>query len=224
MIIRLDKSSRASEAATKAKCSAGQRRNGLPALTCITTIRRLSSTPASDRRRTNGTSSERILWHFDRRPASVWGGDAEERRQQIPLVFDRMPRRHQRARPRQPRRVGPRAPRQVVADALGGAGGTGEPRAARPAVEIDDEIEPLRAKAPCQAEVVSQSAQPARAVGDDDLGEVRVVANDRLGRAFDEIGDRGVGEVTPEGGHGRRREDDVADEAQPDEQDLHPRR
>ena len=64
--------------------------------------------------------------------------------------------------------------------------------------------------------------QPARPLGDDDVVDVRVVANDRFGGRLDEIGDARVGKAPPERRDGRRREDDVADQAQPDEQNLHP--
>ena len=89
-------------------------------------------------------------------------------------------------------------------------------------MEVDDEIEARRAQAPREREVVDEPSQPARALGDDDRVEMRVVPDDRRGRRLDEIGDVRVGKAAPEGRDGGRREDDVADEAQPDEQNLHP--
>ena len=47
-----------------------------------------------------------------------------------------------------------------------------------------------------------------------------VVADDRLGGRFDQVGERGVREALLERRHRRRREDDVADQPQADEQDI----
>ena len=47
-----------------------------------------------------------------------------------------------------------------------------------------------------------------------------MVFDDRLGRRLDEITDVGVGKPSAQGADGRRREDDIADQAKPDEQNL----
>ncbi len=73
-----------------------------------------------------------------------------------------------------------------------------------------------------QPQVVGDARPAARPLDDDDLVEVRVVANDRLGGGLDEIGEAGVRESLAERGDGRRREHHVADQAQPDEQNVHP--
>jgi hypothetical protein len=49
---------------------------------------------------------------------------------------------------------------------------------------------------------------------------VRVVPDDRLRRTLDQVGEPGVRKSVSERGEGRRREDDVANEAKPDEQDV----
>src|SRR5262249_15549324 len=78
-------------------------------------------------------------------------------------------------------------------------------------------------------EIEAGGAQPAseREVGpdrlarrDDDLVQMRVRSDDGRGERFDEVGDRGVGITLPQRAKGRRREDDVADLSEADEQDL----
>ena len=108
MIMRLAGSSRASAAATRAKCSAGQRRNGLPALTCMSTIGASRVTPAASSRASTTAAAASIDGHFDRRLTVGAGAGNPERLQQIPLVLDRVPRRHQRRVHGSARRCRPR--------------------------------------------------------------------------------------------------------------------
>ena len=75
-------------------------------------------------------------------------------------------------------------------------------------------------KAPREADVVGKPPRAARTLGDDDLVDMRTATDDRCGRRFDEIGNASVREVLPHRGDGRRREDDVANQAKADEQDL----
>ena len=89
-------------------------------------------------------------------------------------------------------------------------------------MKVDDDIEPFAAKAPAKSYVVEDPPEASRALGDDDLVDVRIVSNDGLGGLLNEVGNAGVREMTPEGRDGRCRKHDIANQAQPDEQDLHP--
>ena len=62
--------------------------------------------------------------------------------------------------------------------------------------------------------------QPARARRDDDFVEVRIVRDDRRGVGFDEVGDACAGIRAGAARGQRRREHDVADQAQTDQEDL----
>ncbi len=128
-----------------------------------------------------------------------------------------MTRRHERACPRHARRVHPAAPRHVVTDALAGTGGKREPRGARPAMKIDDEIESFGAQTARERDVILKSRQAAPAVGHEDAVDIRVVTDNRRGLRFDEIGDVSVRKPAPDRGDCGSSKDHVADEAQPNE-------
>ena len=87
-------------------------------------------------------------------------------------------------------------------------------------MEIDGDVEPFLAETPRQGHVVAKPCEAARALDDDDFVQVRVVLNDGRGGPFDQIGEPGPGMVACQGAYRGRREHDVADEAQPDEQDA----
>ena len=89
-------------------------------------------------------------------------------------------------------------------------------------MKIDDQVESPGAQPSRQPQVVGDARPASWPLDDDDLVEVRVVANDRRGGGFDEIGEAGVRESLAESGDGRRREHHVADQAEPDEQNVHP--
>ena len=110
---------RASErGASAAKCVGGQRRNGLPALDVdddrSARRPRRRRAPAAPRLRCR----LRVDRHFHRRVRRVGGGDAK-RCEQIPLVFDRVPRRAARAAARTRRVYIQARPGDVVADPVG---------------------------------------------------------------------------------------------------------
>ena len=92
--------------------------------------------------------------------------------------------------------------------------------AAGAAVEVHDEVEPLPAQARGEPQVVAEPRQAARPRQDDDLVQVRMVANDGLGRPFHEIGDASRRKPAAHGADRGCGEDHVADQAQPDQEDL----
>ena len=198
-------------ATSSANDASGQRRNGLPALTCMTT----SAIGRRRRRRARAAAStaarrRRIDRHLDRSARRVRRRDVE-RREQIPLVLDRMAR-PQLARPRDAPRVHPAPAGDLVADAHRRAAQPRQQRRARPAVEIDGEIERARAAAGGRAPRSREQPAHARAARrDDHLVEMRIAGDDRRGRRFDEVGEVGVGKPPAQGADGRRGEDDVAD-------------
>ena len=61
-------------------------------------------------------------------------------------------------------------------------------------MKVDDDVEALLPEGPGELQVVGEPRPSARTVDDHHTGEVRVVPNDRLGRALDEVGERGVRE------------------------------
>ncbi len=77
---------------------------------------------------------------------------AVDRFEQVPLIPYRMPG-SQRARSRHGFRVHPRPAGDLVADSLRRPGQPRQPRASRPAVQIDDEIIPFASKTPGQLEI-----------------------------------------------------------------------
>ncbi len=213
----------ASPATSVAKAGSGQRRNGLPALTWMTITSCRWSTPAARSRSAIRASAP---WSSAISAGSRAGsggdvGPPGERREQRPLVHDRMPAAAGRAagapsactasaapecRSRCARAR--RSPRSATSCA-GRHGGrsTTSNRSARS----------RRAR----PEVVADPLPPARARDDDHLGEVRVAGYDRRGVAFHEVGQAGFRKRPLEGPEKRRREDHVADETQADEQYLH---
>ena len=87
-------------------------------------------------------------------------------------------------------------------------------------MEVDDEIEAGTPETRGQGEVISETTPTARALDDDDLIQMGVAAHDGFGYEFHKIRNPGVREALPQRRNRRRREDDVANEPQPDEQDL----
>ena len=97
----------------------------------------------------------------------------------------------------------------------------GQQRRARAAVKVDREVVALARAAGGRARGrPSRPRSAARARRDDDLVEMRVAGDDRRGRGLDEIGELRVGKPPAQRVNGRRREDDVADLAQANEQDC----
>jgi hypothetical protein len=87
-------------------------------------------------------------------------------------------------------------------------------------VEVDRDIELRAAEPPREREVAGNPADAARALGDDDFVDGRVVRDDGPGARLDDIGQVRGWEMAPERVDGWRGEDHVADQPEPDEQDL----
>jgi hypothetical protein len=87
-------------------------------------------------------------------------------------------------------------------------------------VEVERDVEPPSAEPPRERHILSDALPTGRFVDDDQFVDVRVAANDRSCMCFDEVGDVGVGIAASQRGDTRRRKDDVADEPEPDEENL----
>ena len=85
-------------------------------------------------------------------------------------------------------------------------------------MEIERNIELLRLQPSSQREVVDEAAHTSGARRDDDLVEMWIATDDRRGRRLDEVGEVSVGKPPAQRVDGRRREHDIADLAQPDEE------
>ncbi len=208
----------ASPAATAANEPTGHRRNGFPALTCITISRWSPYTPARASRsaRTLAVRSPRAIstgYSTRIRRSDV------ERGEQVPLVLHRMPR-PQFARARDSPRVHPAPADNCVAHAHRRAAQPRENRGARAAVEIDDDVVRRRAQAADELHLGAEPADAARTRRDNQLVDIGIVLDDRRRGRLDEVCDVGLWKAPPDRSNGRRREDDVPDLPQPDQQDL----
>jgi hypothetical protein len=142
-----------------------------------------------------------------------------QRREQIPLVPDRMPATKL---PRTIDDVGvDPAPRDdAVADAPAGAAQERERRGPRPTMEVDRQIVVLPPQFPAERDVGEDAADAAAPRHDDHFVEVRVGRDNRRCRRLDQVGEVRIGEPAAQGGDGRGREHDVADLPQADQQNL----
>jgi hypothetical protein len=144
---------------------------------------------------------------------------AGDRLQQVPLVGDRVPRPQLRRAVRHAR-VHPPPPRDVVADPFPRAAGPRQPGRARAAVQVEREIETRPPQPPRQRDVRDDPFHPARPRHHDHLVEMRIVPDDRRRIRLDQVGEPRLRVRPAQPAQQRRREHDVADEAQPDEQDV----
>ena len=183
--------------------AAGHRRNGLPALTWMTTSAIVGGdaarAPAASRDRGAAAASTGISTGNAR---AVGRRDAE-RREQIPLVLDRVPR-PQRARPRDPPRVHPAAAgdrRSRCARARRSATSAAT-RAGRRESRSPGRSARARSRRP-SARSPSRPRSAARARRDDDLVQMRVADDDRRRRRLDEVGEVRVGKPLPQRADGR---------------------
>ena len=196
----------------------GQRRNGLPALTCTTTNRLAGSRhrrPQDGARRSRPRRDPRASRRIELR---VWRRDAE-RQQHVPLADDGVPR-SERPRSRHADRVHPASPGDFVSDSRPGAAEPRQQRASRSAVKVDREIVSFAPQPSDERDVGAQPSRRVRTAGDDHVVEMRIVPHDRRGFFFDDVGDAGVRVVAADGSDGRGREDHVANQPQPDEEDV----
>jgi hypothetical protein len=143
-----------------------------------------------------------------------------DRRQQVPLVQHRVPRRVP-PRPRNPVRVHPPAARHIVAHSHARAGGPGQPAAARAAVQIDRHVHAFGAQPPHEAGVLAPAAPAAAMVDHQGLRDQRVGVHDGGRKRFDQVEEPGIGEPPAQRANCGSRQDDIANQARPDEQDRH---
>jgi len=87
-------------------------------------------------------------------------------------------------------------------------------------MKVDRHIELLRAQAPRELQIVGEARQAARAFSDDDVVECGVVANDGLSGGFNEIREMRARKTTAQRTNRRCGEHHIADQAQPNQQDL----
>ena len=87
-------------------------------------------------------------------------------------------------------------------------------------MQVDGHIETFLPQAAGEREVVPYPREAARPFDDHHVVQVRVVPDDGRGRRFDEVGELGLRIVAGQRADDGRREDDVANEAQPDQQDA----
>ena len=85
-------------------------------------------------------------------------------------------------------------------------------------MEIDDDIESVRAQPADERPFVSPSREAREARRDHQLIDVGIAVDDWCGRRLDEIGDGRVREALSNRPDCRRREHDVADLAQPNQE------
>jgi hypothetical protein len=84
-------------------------------------------------------------------------------------------------------------------------------------MKVDDEIEALRSEPSHQREIRSKTGVR----GDDDRVQVRIVFNEGRSMWFDEVGEVRVRKSLPDAPNGWRREHDVADLTQANEENSH---
>ena len=86
-------------------------------------------------------------------------------------------------------------------------------------MEVNGEIELPGAQPGRQRQFGADAGEATSTWSDDHLVQMRVVRDHRRGCRFDQVGEVGARKGAADGPDCRRREDDVADLPQPDEQD-----
>ena len=157
-----------------------------------------------------------IDWHLDRLRVGAGRGHAE-RREEIPLVPHRVTR-SQLAWPRDASRVHPRASDHLVTDANRRAAQPREQRGAGSAVKVDRDVERRSPKPSHEGDLGAPGRGAAMPRRDDDVIYMWILRDHRLSRRLDDVRDMRGGKAFTDGFDGRRREDDVADLPQADEQ------
>ena len=155
----------ASPATRAAKAGSGQRRNGLPALTCATISSCSGPMPAARRAAARCVPSRPRLAASPPDRAPVPARRVRPPRRSLPAdptgSRPNAVRRNVRGRATSSR-VHPGPALDVVADSLRRTGRQCQPRAARTAVQIDHQVEPCPAQPPREPQIVTRCA-PARA-------------------------------------------------------------
>src|SRR5262245_47283455 len=125
----------------------------------------------------NATSAGFVLGHLDRVELGGAGANAQ-RREQIPLIEDRVTRK-EIGRPLDAMRVDPRPPWHLIADAHGRPAGPRQPCRAWATVQIDHHVEPFATQSLSEREIVGQPFGATAARGDDHVVEMWITANNR---------------------------------------------
>ena len=86
-------------------------------------------------------------------------------------------------------------------------------------MEVDDQIETGAPEPSRERHIVRDPTETSWPLGNEDLVEMWIVLDDRRSRTLDKVGDRCVGIMLPQRRDRRRREDDVADQAKPNQKD-----
>ena len=87
-------------------------------------------------------------------------------------------------------------------------------------MKVDRDVEAFPGQPPAKRDVMRQPAHTWQTRRDDDVGEVRVADDHRSTGRFDDIGELCRGKTSGESRKRRRREDDVADLPESDQEDL----
>ena len=90
-------------------------------------------------------------------------------------------------------------------------------------MQIDGDVDLPRAELSGQAQVLEPAPPAPPMTNDERLVDVRIVGHDRRGQCFDEIQQFGVGESPPQRLNGWSGQNDVADQARPNQQNRHSR-
>ena len=88
-------------------------------------------------------------------------------------------------------------------------------------MQIDGDVEPPGAKPPCPGEIVGPASDAGALRDNQDFVQVRIVLDDRRRERLDEIREACTRLKPPQGPQQRSREDDVANQAQPDDENVH---
>src|SRR5207248_9019931 len=165
----------------------------------------------------NVSGNRTVDHHLDTEGRRIGAGNAE-RRQQVPLIFNRMTR-PERARPGDAARVHPAPAGDLVSDSDRRAAQPRQQRAPRAAVKVDGQVVARALEAPGKLQVCGELDEGVPFRRDDDLVDARVALDDRRRRRLDEVGDVSLRKPVTQGANRRRREHDVADLAETDKED-----
>ena len=219
-----DRRRRRAPATSAAKDGSGHRRNGLPALTCTTAtiVSVIDARGAQPLRDARVGRRDRAASRSDRAPDRPRCRASRRSPQSSSHWLTTECRGCRLARPMHRSRVLPAAALDVVADALRRAGRPRQPRAARSAVQIEDDVETLPRAAVARARR-RREAGASRACAEMMITSARcgLPATTGAALALDQVGQPRVRKRPLERPRKRRREDDVADEAKANEQYLH---
>ena len=88
-------------------------------------------------------------------------------------------------------------------------------------MQIDHQIVTIPSQPSRQLQIVGYPCETRPARGDNHIVQVRILSDDRQCRRFDQIRELRLGKPSLQRPEHRRRKDDVADEAQANQEDFH---